>query len=723
MTTAAPRTAAVPEDGVLTHRQILTIFVGLMMGMFLAALDQTIVGTAIRTIADDLHGLDIQAWVTTAYLITSTIATPLWGKLSDIYGRKPFFITSISIFIVGSALCSFATSMYMLAGCRALQGIGAGGLMSLALAIIGDIVSPRERAKYQGYFLAVFGTSSVLGPIVGGFFAGSSSILGVTGWRWVFLVNVPIGIAALAVVTKTLHLQHVRHDHRIDWWGAASLIVALVPLLTVAEQGRSWGWGSQTSLTLFAIGALGICLFVFSEHRMGAEALIPLRIFRNRAITITIVGSVIVGLGMFGGIMSIPLYLQIVHQATPMSSGFMMLPLVLGIMISSIVSGQLISRTGKVRIFPILGAAIMVIGLLLLWRVRADTSLVVVMAFMLVFGLGLGNTMQPLTLIVQNAVPPREIGMATSSATFFRQMGGTLGVAIFLSILFSTAGTKIQSALQAAAPTPAFQQALRDPKLMQDPATAGFVKALTQAQQSGGHSAGSTGILNDSSVLGKLPDVVAHPFRVGFSDAMDLVFLIGAGVVVLGFLVLLLLPRIELRNQSGMQAAAAERAAEARAAQEADGSPSGPLPGAPSRQAASVPSDQREAEPGAHAVDTRARDAAPAGTADEDGARRGAPAADEDEVALRDRPAAEQTILRDRPAADEEEVVLPQHRAIDELVSAAGAECAAPSTDTWPDHDGRPAQESDLVLAAVQRAEARADGRDPGPQPSGRHRA
>jgi hypothetical protein len=268
---------------------------------------------------------------------------------------------------------------------------------------------------------------------------------------------------------------------------------------------------------------------------------------------------------MFGGIMSIPLYLQIVHQATPMSSGFMMLPLVLGIMISSIVSGQLISRTGKVRIFPVLGAAIMVIGLLLLWRVRADTSLVIVMAFMLVFGLGLGNTMQPLTLIVQNAVAPREIGMATSSATFFRQMGGTLGVAIFLSILFSSAGSKIQGALAQAVPTPAFQQALHDPKLMQDPETAHFVKALSQAQHGGGGGAGGTGILNDSSVLAKLPDALAHPFRVGFSDAMDLVFLIGAFVVVLGFIVLLFLPRIELRTQSGMQAAAAERAAQAQA--------------------------------------------------------------------------------------------------------------------------------------------------------------
>src|SRR5512135_382925 len=216
-----------------------------MLGMFLASLDQTIVASAIRTIGDDLHGLSVQAWVTTAYLITSTITTPIYGKLGDIYGRKKLFMFAIAIFIVGSALCSFATSMYMLAAFRAFQGIGAGGLFSLVLAIIGDIVPPRERARYTGYFMAMFGTSSVLGPVIGGFFAGQAVILGMAGWRWVFLVNVPIGIAALAVVARTLHLHHVRREVRIDWWGATWLVVALVPLLTVAEQGRAWGWASS----------------------------------------------------------------------------------------------------------------------------------------------------------------------------------------------------------------------------------------------------------------------------------------------------------------------------------------------------------------------------------------------------------------------------------------------------------------------------------------------
>ena len=252
----AAATAPAPADsGVLTHRQIVTILIGLMMGMFLAALDQTVVTTAMRTIADDLHGFSLQAWATTAFLITSTISTPLYGKLSDIYGRKPFFLFAIGVFIVGSALCGLSQSMYELAAFRAVQGIGAGGLMSLALAIIGDIVPPRERAKYQGYFLAVFGTSSVLGPVLGGFFAGADTILGVAGWRWIFYINVPIAAAAMIVVIAVLHIPHTRTDHRIDWPGAIALIVGLVPLLIVAEQGREWGWGSGRSLLCYVIGA------------------------------------------------------------------------------------------------------------------------------------------------------------------------------------------------------------------------------------------------------------------------------------------------------------------------------------------------------------------------------------------------------------------------------------------------------------------------------------
>jgi EmrB/QacA subfamily drug resistance transporter len=559
----------VPSPAGLSHRQILAILSGLLMGMFLAALDQTIVSTAIRTIADDLNGLSVQAWVTTAYLITSTIATPLYGKLSDMYGRKKFFIAAISIFVVGSTLCTLATSMYSLAAYRAFQGIGAGGLFTLALAIIGDIVSPRERARYQGYFLAVFGTSSVLGPVIGGFLAGQDSILGVAGWRWVFLVNVPVGVAALFVVSATLRIPHFRRDHRIDWWGATLLTVALVPLLTVAEQGRDWGWGSGRSVACYVVGVAAAVGFVWAESRLGEEALIPLRIFKERTISLALISSVVTGAGLFGAVTVLPLYLQIVHGASPSKAGLMMLPFVLGLMSAAVISGQIIAKTGRYRTFPIMGATLMVIGLLLLWRVRYDTPLPVIMLFMLVTGYGLGNTMQPLMLAVQNAVPPRDIGVATSSATFFRQIGGTLGVAVFLSILFSTVGDKIAAALQAAAGKPAFQAAAHDPAVAGKHPNSDFLAAL-QAQRQGRSTGFFSGVLNDSSVIDKLAKPFGDPFKIGFSQAMDTVFLVGACVVAVAVVVLAFLPHIELRGSSGIEAqqqAAAARAASAQPAE------------------------------------------------------------------------------------------------------------------------------------------------------------
>src|SRR5215218_9092635 len=359
------------ETGEYTHAQILTILVGLMMGMFLGALDQTVVSTSIRTIADDLNGLSMQAWVTTAYLITSTITTPIYGRLGDLYGRKKLFMFAISVFIAGSALCSLATSMYTLAVFRAVQGIGAGGLFTLVLAIIGDIVSPRERARYTGYFMATFGTSSVLGPVIGGFFASHAVILGLTGWRWVFLVNVPIGIAALFVVYRTLHVHHERREARIDWWGAVTLVVALVPLLTVAEQGRVWGWESGRAMTCYVIGVIGLGSFYAVERRMQEHAMIPLRMFGIRPVSVGIAANVITGMALFGGIMVLPLYMQIVHGASPMESGFLMLPMVIGMMSASIVSGQVISRTGRIRGFPIFGSALVAVAMLTLSRITA----------------------------------------------------------------------------------------------------------------------------------------------------------------------------------------------------------------------------------------------------------------------------------------------------------------------------------------------------------------
>ncbi|MFI6346415.1 MDR family MFS transporter [Streptomyces sp. NPDC050560] len=559
--------AGAPEQaapGGYSHREILVILSGLLLGMFLAALDQTVVSTAIYKIGESLNGLTAQAWVTTAFLITSTIATPLYGKLSDQYGRKPFFMFAISVFVVGSMLCTLSTSMYMLAAFRAFQGIGAGGLFSLALAIIGDIIPPRERAKYQGYFMAVFGTSSVLGPVIGGALAGAGQVAGIDGWRWIFLINVPIGIAALIVVTKVLHLDHVRRDHKIDYPGAASLVIALVPLLVVAEQGREWGWGSGRSLASYIIGAVGIVCFLLAERRAGDDALLPLRLFRNGVFAVGTAQSFIIGIGMFGGITLLPLYLQLVKGNSPTKAGLLTLPLVLGIMLFSLISGQVTSRTGRYKIFPVIGCVLLVAGMLMLWRVSADSGLPYIDVSMFVVGAGLGLNMQTIVLAMQNAVPPRDIGVATSSTTFFRQMGGTVGVAVFLSIVYSLVVGKISDAFRAAQHTPAFQQAAQ--------AHPDQLKQLTGA---------NTAALNDTSFLTKLDPHLAHPFKEGFTNSISVAFLVGAGVLVVAFLLSLLIKEVPLRTQAAAFSKEEPEKAAAGAAGGAEGpgqGPEGPAP-------------------------------------------------------------------------------------------------------------------------------------------------
>nr|WP_144760056.1 MDR family MFS transporter [Curtobacterium sp. 9128] len=430
----------------MSHRQILLVIYGLMAGMFLSSLDQTIVGTAIRTIGDDLHGLDQQAWVTTAYLIASTITTPIYGKLSDVFGRRPLYIFGIAVFIIGSLLSTMSTSMIMLAAFRAFQGIGAGALMSLPLAIMGDILAPRERAKYQGYFLAVFGISSVIGPLIGGLFAGADQILFVTGWRWVFLINVPIGVGALLMVIAFLHLPKfgdAKAKPRIDWWGATSVIATLVPLLLVAEQGRTWGWGSAAAITCYVIGALGLVAFLVIETLMKDDAIIPLKLFRSGVFSMATILGFLVGFAMFGAMLTIPLYLQIVTGLTPTESGFATLPMIGGLMIASIASGQIVARTGRYRQFPIIGTALVSVGYVVLTFMTIDKPLWFLMIGMFLIGLGLGQLMQSITLASQNSVQPRDMGVATSSATFFRQIGGTLGTAVLLSVLFSIMPTNI----------------------------------------------------------------------------------------------------------------------------------------------------------------------------------------------------------------------------------------------------------------------------------------
>jgi EmrB/QacA subfamily drug resistance transporter len=475
-TDTAPRTAG----DVMTHRQILLVIYGLMAGMFLSALDQTVVGTAIRTIGDDLHGLDQQAWVTTAYLITSTIATPIYGKLSDLFGRRPLYVFAISIFVAGSLAASFSTSMLMLAGFRAIQGIGAGGLMSLPLAIMGDMLAPRQRAKYQGYFLAVFGVSSVIGPLVGGLFSGAPQILFITGWRWVFLINVPIGAAALIMVLTFLHLPRFgeRRKPRIDWWGATAVIATLVPFLLVAEQGRTWGWSSWGSILCYVVGVLGLIGFLVAETLMKDDAIIPLKLFRSRVFSMATILGVLVGFGMFGALLTLPLYLQVVTGLTATESGFATLPMVLGLMIASIASGQIISRTGKYRIFPVTGTAFTSIGFLWMTTLTIDKPLWYLMIGMFMIGLGLGQLMQTLTMASQNSVQPKDMGVATSASTFFRQIGGTLGTAVLLSVLFSSLpGNVLTATADKATLTSALNAALT-PSVAQDADNRAIMKQL-----------------------------------------------------------------------------------------------------------------------------------------------------------------------------------------------------------------------------------------------------
>lgn len=580
----ANRIQAVKDSGgIMSHRQILFVIYGLMAGMFLSALDQTIVGTSIRTIADDLNGLSQQAWVTTAYLVVSTIATPIYGKLSDIFGRRVLFIIAISIFLIGSIFSGTSTSILELAAFRAIQGLGAGGLMALPLAIMGDMLPPRERAKYQGYFLAVFGISSVIGPLIGGLFAGAPSILGITGWRWVFLVNLPVGIIALLIVLRFLHLpkRSVNQRVRIDWWGATTVIASVAPLLLVAENGRDWGWTSTAAWVCYIIGAIGIAGFVIAERAMGDDALIPLKLFKSATFSMATILGVLVGFGMFGALSTIPLYLQIVKGSSPTESGLQLLPLILGLMISSIVSGQLISRTGRYRIFPIIGTGFMAAGFLLFTTITADTSYWVLGAGMLLVGLGLGQLMQTLTIASQNAVGARDIGVATSSSTFFRQIGGTLGVAVIFSVVFSLVPSLIKNAFADKTLITKALTAAADPAVRADHHNAGILKIydpILKAIQSGKTPVASnsaTGSLDgNTSFLTGANHALAAPFLQGFSQAMVTGFWVSLFIVLIAFVLSFFLKATPLRAKSALEEVAdADAAMLATKAAEMTGAP------------------------------------------------------------------------------------------------------------------------------------------------------
>jgi EmrB/QacA subfamily drug resistance transporter len=420
----------------MTRRQIMVVFGGVMLGLFLAALDQTIVATALPKIVDDLHGGSHLSWVVTAYLLTSTVTVPLYGKLSDLIGRRTLFIFAISVFLVGSALSGISQNMTQLILFRGLQGLGAGGIIPLALIVIGDLFSPRERGRYQGFTGAMFGLSSVIGPLLGGFLTDQVS------WRWIFYVNLPIGAIALFVIVTTMHLPHVRKEHRIDYLGAGVLTAAVVALLLVATWGGStYRWGSPTIIGLAAASALMFVLFVFVERR-AAEPVLPLSLFRSSVFTVSNIASVVIGAAMFGTIIYIPLFVTNVIQGSATNAGVVLIPLMLAVVFAVVASGQIVTRTGRYKIFPIVGSAVSLVGFWMLTRLTVDATSGQAIVAMVVIGIGIGQMMQTYTLAVQNDARREQMGVATATTQFSRSIGGTLGVAAFGTVLTQRLATE-----------------------------------------------------------------------------------------------------------------------------------------------------------------------------------------------------------------------------------------------------------------------------------------
>ncbi|WP_225811582.1 MDR family MFS transporter [Streptomyces spinosus] len=481
----------------------------LLLGLLLAALDQTIVSTALPTIVSDLGGLEHLSWVVTAYLLASTAATPLWGKLGDQYGRKRLFQTAIVIFLIGSALCGLARDMPQLIAFRALQGLGGGGLLVLSMAIVGDLVPPRERGRYQGLFGAVFGTTSVLGPLLGGLFTQHLS------WRWVFYVNLPVGVTALAVIAAALRIPRRTARHVIDYLGTFLIAAVATCLVLVASLGGStWPWDSAPVIGLAVLGVVLAVAFVAVERR-AAEPVLPLKLFRIRTFTLAAVISFIVGFAMFGALTYLPTFLQVVHGISPTLSGVHMLPMVFGLLLSSTLSGQIVSRTGRWKVFPVAGTGVTTLGLLLLHRLDEHSPTAVMSVCFFVFGVGLGLVMQVLVLIVQNAVSYEDLGVATSGATFFRSIGASFGVAIFGTVFASRLGDKLTGAFRGVHLPPG--------------ATPDALKA-------------------DPRGIAALPPALRPAALHAYASAITDVFLYAAPVALLGFLLAWLLKEDRLRG-------------------------------------------------------------------------------------------------------------------------------------------------------------------------------
>ena len=511
---------------------------GLMVGLLLAALDQTIVSTALKSIVEDFDGLTHYTWVVTAYLLTSTASTPLYGKISDLYGRRPVFQFAIITFLIGSFAAGASTSMEQLIAFRAVQGLGAGGLMSLTFVIIGDIVSPRERGKYQGYFGGVWGLSSVAGPLLGGYFSDHAQILGVTGWRWIFYINLPFGIAALIITSISLHIPKVKREHSIDYLGALLLVSGVSALLLgISVYGPQDGWQtSKTLITLAAALAL-VLLFILQESR-AKEPILPLALFKNHTFSVTSFMAFIIGAGMFGAIIMLPLYLQIVKGDSATSAGLKLIPFMIGIVAMSIVSGKLITKHGHYKRFPIIGLALMTVGLAMLSTLTETTAFWKLAIYAILVGAGLGLSMQTIVIALQNSVEFRDLGVATSANTFFRSIGATMGVALFGTVYASRLAHNLPIEIEK-------------------------IKASNPAALVGATPEKFEALKENTAVLQSFTPELQVGIVHAFVNSFHVVFLTAVPITVIGFFVAFMLRETPLRTGAGHQTAKDEAAGEA----------------------------------------------------------------------------------------------------------------------------------------------------------------
>ena len=520
-----------------THKEIMIIMGGLMTGLLLAALDQTIVSTALKNIVEEFNGLNHYTWVVTAYLLTSTAATPLYGKISDLYGRRPVFQFAIVIFLLGSILAGASQNMTQLIATRALQGLGAGGLMALTFVIIGDIVPPRDRGKYQGYFGAVWGLSSVAGPLLGGYFSDHPQILGITGWRWIFYINVPFALASLVVTSIVLHIPKIKREHSIDYLGALLLVGSVVPiLLTLSVYGPENGWADARTIIFLIIGLIVAVLFILQEKR-AKEPILPLHLFNNHTFNVTSILGAVIGAGMFGAIVMIPLYLQVVKGYSASDAGIKLIPLMLGILTMSIYSGKSISKHGHYKRFPVAGTSIMTIGLILMTQLKVDTPYWQVALYAVLVGMGLGLSMQTIVIALQNSVEMRDMGVATSSNTFFRSLGAVFGTALFGSILTNRLAHYMQSGFA--------ELAKSNPG-----AIANFDQSKLEA------------LTNNSALIKTLPTEVQNTVLQAFVNSFHVVFVSAAPVTAMGIFLALMLKEVRLRTNEDYKKAREEVAGE-----------------------------------------------------------------------------------------------------------------------------------------------------------------